>query len=296
MFIGIDVLLVRLNAPIDFEVRNLPIYSGDTDDLIAETVTCAGYGATALGAVCATTADCESGQFCKWDICMTATDGPLRMGQFEIIPDPVDPDVWYRLLVPNPMGQMMLPGDSGSSCWNGSALTGVMKSGNTANYNRQTSGEVFHEWVDAVINPPVLKETNILGAACKSTDGALPTYTSSGQVRNSGLVGLQLLYPIRRPHASGFSNAVTAPKLFVVDRHPTQDICCQLQSSNPNGQIVTSAEQCSQGSSTGYQLLNLPLVYDNYSWSQFSVACSVPGTSNGAQSSVLTYRAKRAKR
>ncbi|HEX5750612.1 MAG TPA: trypsin-like serine protease [Archangium sp.] len=293
---GVDVALVRLANPIDPGVGSLPIYSGTTASLIGKTVFCAGYGAIDTGWACSDSSQCLSGQFCKWGVCMTSNDGTLRTANFTIIGDTDDPVIWYQFQVPNMLGQLELPGDSGSSCWDGTGLTGVMKAGNPTNYNRQTSAQAFIDWVNSVATPAVLKQVNKPGAACQAAQGGQATYSGDGEAFNGGSGTLKLLCPIPRPGEAGFADVVDVPRLFVFDRHPSQDVCCHLQSKNPDGQLITTTQVCSSGASSAYQSLSLPSVYDGTTWSQFNLVCSVPGSATLGLSGIQGYRSRLSKR
>ncbi|MDI1450442.1 trypsin-like serine protease [Polyangium sp. 6x1] len=287
---GVDVALLRLATPIDPGVASLPLYTGTTASLIGDTVFCAGYGAIDTGGACSDTMPCPSGQFCQWGVCMTPSDGNLRTASFSIIQDPVDPVMWYRFQVPNALGQLELPGDSGSSCWNGSGLTGVMKAGNSTNYNRQTSAEAFRDWVNGVVNPTLVKQVNQAGTYCRPVGSALVDYGSDGEAFNSSVFSGQVVCPMQRPGDDGYPNVVDVPRLFVVDRHASQDVCCKLQSKNPSGTLVETTTVCSSGASADSQTLVLPSLYDPYTWSQFSLNCTVPGSAALGLSGIQGYR------
>jgi hypothetical protein len=146
---GVDVALLRLDQPFtNIAQDELSLWPLDTQFLYGQSATCYGYGATDVGGACDDSSDCASGWFCKWGVCMESSGGVLNRATLEIIADPVDPDKWYRMDVPNSSGQMMLPGDSGGSCRVGAFVTGVMKAGNATNYNRQTSAEAFAPWAE----------------------------------------------------------------------------------------------------------------------------------------------------
>lgn len=287
---GVDVALVRLANPINPGVESLPIYSGTTASLIGKTVFCAGYGAIDTGGSCSDTVPCPSGQYCRWGVCMTPNDGTLRTASFKIIADTVDPVIWYQFQVPNASGQIELPGDSGSSCWDGTGLTGVMKAGNPTNYNRQTSAAAFSAWVNSVVTPTEVKRVNQPGASCRAVQGGQVLYGGDGEAFNGGGGSSQFLCPIQRSGHGGFANVASVSRLFVLDRHPTENVCCHLQSKNPSGKRIATTEVCSSGASTGYQQLELPSVYDNTTWSQFSLVCSVPGSAAQGLSGIQTYR------
>ena len=295
---GVDVALLRLATPIDPGVASLPLYTGTTASLIGDTVFCAGYGAIDSGASCSDTMPCPSGQYChKWGVCLTPTDGNLRTASFSIIEDPLDPVMWYRFQVPNVLGQMELPGDSGSSCWNGSGLTGVMKAGNTVNYNRQTSAEAFRDWVNGIVNPTVVKQVNQAGTYCRPVGSGSVDYGSEGEALNATAGSVQVVCPMQRPGGDdGYPNVVDVPRLFVLDRHASQNVCCKLQSKNPTGTHIETTTVCSSGASADYQPLQVPSLYDPYSWSQFSLHCTVPGSATLGLSGVQGYRSRQSMR
>jgi V8-like Glu-specific endopeptidase len=293
---SVDVALLRLDVPIDPGVASLPVYTGTTANLVGQTVFCAGYGAIASGAACTTSSQCPSGNFCQFGACMTPDDGNLRTANFQIIADPVDSNVWYQFQVPNALGQMELPGDSGSSCWNGSALTGVMKAENATNYNRQTSAGAFHDWVNSVVNPTVLRQVNQAGSYCRPVGASQIAFGSEGEAMNSAANSNQIVCPMRRPVVPSVATVVDVPRLFVYDRNPNQDVCCTLQSKNPGGALIQSHTVCSQGSSSAAQLLQLPSLFDPFSFSQFNINCTVPGATADGQSGIANYRGRQAAR
>lgn len=288
---NVDAALVRLARPLSPGVATLPLTNDSMAALSDQNVFCAGYGAIDTGGACDVSADCASNQFCKWGVCMTRNDGPLRTAVFTIIDDPVNPAIWYRFLVPNLLGQLELPGDSGSSCWNGNGLTGVMKAGNATNYNRQTGAPAFRTWVRSQVTPTVAKETNLAAASCKPVGGADLSY-SAGQVYNATAGTKDLVCPIARPIAPTVTDWVRVPVAWVFDRHPTENVCCRVRAKNAGGPETLSEQVCSEGSSSSYQALTLPSVYDPYTFSQFSVQCTIPGPSANGQSGVHGLRAQ----
>lgn len=294
-----DVALVRLAVPMHPGVATLPLYAGTTPALVNTSVFCAGYGAIATGAACSTSApvvNCASGQFCQWGVCMTPNNGALRTATFNIIADPSNPLYYYQFAVPNLSGQSELPGDSGSSCWNGSALTGVYKAGNATNYNRQVSMSLARDWVLSVITPTVLAQTNRPAAACKGVDGAALAYQPDGQALNASGSYQTAVCPISRPVSPVFADTIAKTKVWVLDRSSTDDVCCYAQSTNPGSARVVSTVVCSSGNQAGVQQLDLPTIRDGASWSQASVVCSMPPPSASGTSGLVGYRAQLADR
>lgn len=291
-----DVALIRLTVPMHPGVETLPLYAGSTQSLVGTSVFCAGYGAIATGASCSTSATCGGSQFCQWGVCMTPDNGVLRTATFDIITDTSNPVYYYQFAVPNLFGQIELPGDSGSSCWNGSALTGVDKAGNATNYNRQTSVSAARAWIASVVTPAVLAETNRPAAACKGVNGATLEYQADGQALDTGGTYMTAVCPITRPVSPTFADTIAKTRVWVTDRSATDDVCCYVQSKNPTGSRVTSAAVCSSGSLAGVQPLDLPTIRDTGSWSQASVVCSMPPVTAAGASGLHSYRAQLADR
>ena len=266
-----DVALIRIEEPIDTGVGDLHFFSGTTQSLVGKKILCAGYG-------------------------RIDTNGPLsntlRIAWMDVIADTVNTDYWYQFDVPNSSGQILLPGDSGSTCMGPDGLTGVHKAGNDVDYNRQTSAAIFRDWVNGIVWPRRLAQSNYPGAACTSMGTALAAPDANGELHNRLFFTRTFVCPIERDEdASGtFSNVIRAPRVFVRDQHPSQNVCCALQTKNPTGRVQESTTICSQGHSSGYQSLNIPTVYDKYSWSQVSLRCTVPGLHGSAASGVMTYR------
>jgi len=119
----------------------------------------------------------------------------------------------------------------------------------------------------------------------------VPTYTSTGGAAG-GANGVVLSCPIDRPIAPTVTTYLSAPAVWVIDQNPNADVCCNLYSTNPGGNIVTGGTVCSSGASSGYQVLTPPSVYDGTTYSSFSLSCTIPAAYNGLQSSIDGYRAE----
>jgi hypothetical protein len=298
---GVDAALVRLEAPIHTGVTSLPLYSGDTDQLVGKTLYCAGYGTTDVGDECTSASQCDTNQIChKYGTattgrCLTLNDGQLRFAYLDVIKDPVNANIWYRFDVPNSQGQLKLPGDSGGPCWDGSAITGITKAGSYTDYNRDTSAEGFRAWVQSVVSPKRIRYVNRPAAACRQATGT--QYDTSANLTNTAYSTATVICPIHRAHdGSRFANFVSAPKVFVRDLNSAYNVCCRLVSKNPGGKKIETPEVCSSGSSSSFKSLETSAIYDNYSWSQFSLVCKLPAKSSLGTSAILGYRVEQSVR
>jgi hypothetical protein len=211
----------------------------------------------------------------------------LRTASFKIIDDGNDSshndNIWYQFDVPNANGQFELPGDSGSSCWNGSGLVGVNKAGNGAGtYNRQTGVPAARDWIESVETP--VSTVNRPGARCAGVLGGELTYTASGMAQ-AGASDQQMLCPIDRPVAPTLAS-LAAGYVWVLDPSTTDNVCCNLVASNPGG-VAYGDSVCTTGSSGTYKTLELPLLRTHASFAHFAVQCSVP-----AGDTVIGYRAQ----
>ncbi|WP_437675360.1 S1 family peptidase [Sorangium sp. So ce131] len=153
---GVDVGILVLSTPFSFgPLTEYPqVDVADTDGLIGREVTCYGYGSEDVGGTCTTSADCATGFTCNTDRdrCFKPTT-TLRKGDFTIISDPDNDDIWFQLDVPNASGQIPLPGDSGGPCilentsFGTQHLVGVTSAGDHINFSRCASREAFASWV-----------------------------------------------------------------------------------------------------------------------------------------------------
>ena len=132
--------------------------------------------------------------------------------------------------------------------------------------------------------------TNLPGMQCVATTSIPLNTTDNGEAENPSTTGFaQANCPVERPIAPTVTTKLSA-KIFVVDRHPTNNVCCSVNSRNPSGAIVASALVCSTGSSASYQQLNIAQITDTATYSQFNVFCLVPPASGGNTSRIQTYR------
>jgi hypothetical protein len=135
---------------------------------------------------------------------------------------------------------------------------------------------------------------NVPGAVCVATSGSLVN-SVDGHSANITTSSASAVCPIDRDIAPTLSTKVAAT-VWVLDENPSADVCCQLHSKNPGGAVVTSPAApagpvCSTGASSTYQTLALPQLTDTSTYSHYYITCTVPGTSSGTSSMILTYRA-----
>jgi hypothetical protein len=130
---------------------------------------------------------------------------------------------------------------------------------------------------------------NLPPSMCVASSGDL-TYRSDGQVENASAASVTAICPAPRPSINGSFTTDFSGNVWVIDRHPTLNVCCRAYSKNPGGAVVTGTQVCSTGESSTYQTLTLPGINDPYSWSHFYVQCTIPAAFNAARSRILTYR------
>lgn len=130
---------------------------------------------------------------------------------------------------------------------------------------------------------------NLPASMCVASSGDL-TIRSDGQVENASSALVTAICPVARPNISGSFTSDFSATVWVVDRHPTINVCCRAYSKNPGGATVAGTQVCSADQSTDYQTLSVPAIHDGYSWSHFYVQCTIPAVSSSARSRILTYR------
>lgn len=154
-------------------------------------------------------------------------------------------------------------------------------------------GRYISELLEPYHNDTYLASFNYPGAACSGVGGAKPLYTSRAIAQNNTAAGISLLCPARRHrNEAGAWSSYVFGVAWVVDRHPTENVCCQIRTKNPAGAGVAGVEVCTAGSSSSYQTLTVsyPKVNDPYTFSHYYMSCSVPPVNGSAASSVHTYR------
>jgi hypothetical protein len=130
--------------------------------------------------------------------------------------------------------------------------------------------------------------TNTPGATCVASSGTLIN-SVDGQAANLTTSSATAVCPIDRQIAPTESTKVAAT-VWVVDESSASNVCCTLRSKNPAGGEVAGTQVCSSGASSAYQTLSLAQITDTTTFSHYFITCSVPGTSGGLVSKVLTYR------
>jgi hypothetical protein len=130
--------------------------------------------------------------------------------------------------------------------------------------------------------------TNTPGATCVASSGTLVN-SVDGQSANLTTSSATAVCPIDRQIAPTVSTKVAAT-VWVVDESTSANVCCTLHSKNPGGAEVNGSQVCSSGSSSNYQTLSLAQITDGATFSHYFITCTVPGTSSGLVSKVLTYR------
>ncbi len=114
------------------------------------------------------------------------------------------------------------------------------------------------------------------GASCVGSGTGELTVTNEGEAQNQTNWTVTAVCPAERPIGAGELQTELSGKVFVVDQHPWSNVCCRAISKNPSGATQYGSWECSSGDSSGYQVLDVDPVTDNYTWSHFMLQCMVP--------------------
>lgn len=156
---------------------------------------------------------------------------------------------------------------------------------------------VCQRLIDQILAPFVdttsdyMSLVNWPGSMCKPASTGVVTYGSDATARNGELTALTLSCPASRVNNGSWATRAFG-HAFVIDRHPSEDVCCHVESKNPGGATEVGGTECSSGSDSAMQVLKLdfPKLRDPFTFSHFHVDCTLPGTSSGLTSRLLTYR------
>jgi hypothetical protein len=155
----LDVVLLHLSAAMPSDIPTIKNYAGTEASLWGKSVTCYGYGAqNAIPINMAS--NCPAGTWFADDgntadpagICMT-NSADLRVGTL-VASDSGTPGYFETKKTAG--GQMILPGDSGGPCFQGSLLAGV---NSYWRYDLSGGGQIslpaFRTWMSRVLKPSV---------------------------------------------------------------------------------------------------------------------------------------------
>ena len=109
-----------------------------------------------------------------------------------------------------------------------------------------------------------------LGSACSNTDLAAHTVACP---------------TVREYISKDLQKAV----VVVVDQNPTADVTCTLEMKTPEGAVFASQTLSSSGSSASPQTLTFGSLA-SADQGHLQLYCTIPGTSSGLESSVVSYR------
>lgn len=297
---AVDIALFRVRTPLATGITaNLPMSDASIADLMGVQVRCAGYGAIqATGIACTTNAQCGTNQACDTlrNVCYgVATDGLMRIATMTISPDnppgsTADPTRYYDFAISNPATQPHeLPGDSGSTCWDGTGITGIDKAGNDGTYNRQTaiaadegnaSFPTARDWITGIVHPAVIAEANRAGLRCRMEAPGAPAVASNGRIANVATAAANVSCPIDRPIAPTAANVAWGDRVWVHQPAGAAPVCCHLHGEEPptSNASVDGGETCSVAGGATEQSLFVPTIHDAHTFDSFSLVCNLPAT------------------
>lgn len=103
---------------------------------------------------------------------------------------------------------------------------------------------------------------------------------------NTGAANRTVACPVVREY---MPNDIDRGVVVVVDQNPTEDVSCVLQVREADGTVFDSETQTSSGNMASTQTLNFgPLT--GTPLSHVTLYCTIPGTSGGLTSSIVSYR------
>ncbi len=129
---------------------------------------------------------------------------------------------------------------------------------------------------------------NSPGSMCVGTNAPL-TVTSNGHADNVNAAAVTAICPTERLMVGGALTTNFSARVWAVDRHSTQNVCCRVVSRTPNGNQKLGTEVCSAGNSASDVSLDLPGIVEPYTFAHFFVRCSMPPTETG-NSRIITFR------
>lgn len=138
----------------------------------------------------------------------------------------------------------------------------------------------------AVIAAPM---ENSPGSACVAAGAGSLNVRSDGDIENITSSTVTAVCPVDRPVGTDGTSQL-AGNAWVIDQHPTLNVCCRVLSKNPSGAIVFGTQVCSDDASASYQNLVLPEITDGPTFSHFIVQCTLPPSNGGLTSKIVTYR------
>ena len=128
-------------------------------------------------------------------------------------------------------------------------------------------------------------QDNAPGAYCMGTNDTL-TVNTAGHAYNNTTSEITAVCPIERRELATKVKAL----VFVLDRHPDENVCCRLIARSPNGHTYQTAETCSSGSSSSEKHFTTEELDYPWTYAQFFVKCTLPPKSGSDASRILTYR------
>jgi hypothetical protein len=129
-------------------------------------------------------------------------------------------------------------------------------------------------------------EDNAPAAMCVAINGAAVNVLSSGQIENAGTSAVTVLCPAARK----LSFTKFKSRVWAVDRHSSDNVCCRVVARLPNGGQVASTPVCSTGASTSEVTLDTAEITQAYTFAAVWTECTIPAVNGTARSRLLTFR------
>jgi hypothetical protein len=123
---------------------------------------------------------------------------------------------------------------------------------------------------------------------CSSASNNL-AYQQEGHIENThASSAITVVCPLLRDTVAD-DLSIVAFRVWMLDRHPSQNVSCTIQSRQEDGDFVDSETKNSSGSSGNIQQHNFAVPIDSEVSGVYLMSCSIPPVSSGNRSGVISY-------
>ena len=134
---------------------------------------------------------------------------------------------------------------------------------------------------------------NLPASMCRPQGSGSLAVKDDGSIENQTTSEVTALCPVERKWANGALSTSLSAKVWALDRHATENVCCRAVRRSPtnSNNDFRGPEVCTSGNYITYQTLDVPEIASGGSFSYFYIECTIPPKSAGNESGLSTYRA-----